>query len=236
VIRSRISQSELLRSLYVLALAVALLPCSAIAAPGLCTKGVWSAQGRRVYVFRTDEMVPARSVSSANSRYKIQGRDHEVVLLGSAEAQPLNELTVNKPLMEALWAPDSSYFVINESDGGVVGTWVPYLYTLRSGIAVRVDLSAVFKAAASLPECFEPEVPNVGIIGWSKDSSEAWVLAQSPPHSSCSNLGSLAGFRVALHDGEVLERLPESSVRRRWGRHLGCHFPLKQYKNKRPAG
>jgi len=123
-----------------------------------------------------------------------------------------------------MWAPDSRHFVANASDGGVVGTWNATVFAVRQGRAHRLaPLRDVQLAANRLARCEEPETANLGVAAWLAGGAEMLVVAQVPPHSSCRNMGQMHGYRVATGSGRILESLSHATMRKRWGRTLGCN-------------
>ncbi len=95
---------------------------------------------------------------------------------------------------EAAWSPDSTAFFVTYSDGGMVGTYhVMVVYVTNSGLRVVEPVPngrRLFK-----PTCFDPEVPNVGAIGWvGQDSDRLAIAVQVPPHSSCASMGTFKAF------------------------------------------
>jgi hypothetical protein len=55
------------------------------------------------------------------------------------------------------------------------------------------------------PRCFDPELPNVGAIGWVGETSEKLAIAvQVPPHSSCASMGTFKAFVIRLPSGAVV--------------------------------
>jgi len=130
------------------------------------------------------------------------------------------------PLWEVVWAPNSKFVAINASDGGVVGTWDATIYELNDeGHPTDFALSdLVRKAAGTLPNCASPEDVNVAVAGWTDPGTNALVIVEVPPHSSCKNGGALMGFRVAIESHQIVERLSEMQLRQRWATLLGPRF------------
>lgn len=202
---------------------VAAAPVTAgVAAPGCA--GIWSAQGDVLAATNArGELDRARSVAPDGRHYVAE--TNGVLSFGAVgtSGSPLN-VYVNLPYMEVVWSPDSKRFGINSSDGGYVGSWNFNVYSVEDGgRAVESDVYGhVRKLAGGLPRCDEPEVPNFGVVGWSKDGAEVLVVAQVPPHSSCKNMGETRGFRVSAVSGKMIEEIPAKALGRQWRTQLGC--------------
>lgn len=128
-------------------------------------------------------------------------------------------------LAELLWAPDSSAFVVTQSDGGWVGNWYVTVYAVGSDSVhkfnVMKPVSASFKKTYT---CDDAENPNVGAVAWLGGSKELLVAAEVPPHSSCRGMGNVAGFVVDPKTGNVLAALTEGQLRKHFAEFLGTRF------------
>ena len=110
------------------------------------------------------------------------------------------------PRAELLWAPSSRALVISESDGGTVGTWTVQLLILdNANIDSRPIATNVIRSFTKQFRCHDPEVPNVGAIGWASDSRS--VL--------------LRGYRVSVPSGQILEEISQDRLRARWNAFFG---------------
>jgi hypothetical protein len=128
-------------------------------------------------------------------------------------------------LTEIVHSPSGTAFALNASDGGIVGTWDVQIFIGRSAAAAERTLHPeVRQAVDSFPQCGETEVPNLGLAAWLKGGTEMLLIAEVPPHSSCTNMGSLRGLRVETATGRLLEQIPENVVRAKWKHTLGCRF------------
>jgi hypothetical protein len=132
-------------------------------------------------------------------------------------------------LTEILWSPDSKAFVVNASNGGVVGTWNAYYYSIDAqGRPVSTNLQDSLSAMTQkIPHCDDQEKANVGVAGWLDGGKDLLVVAEVPPHSSCRNMGAIRGFRVEVAPWSIVGEISESKLRRDWGRLLGPRFASK---------
>ena len=138
----------------------------------------------------------------------------------------MTAIPANPSLTEVIWSPDAAAFVVNSSEGGLVGTWGAYVRVLASdgSWAMRDVRRLIEPAAKGVVQCATDEVPNLGAAGWLEEGRELLIVLEVPPHSSCRNLGALVGFRVSRRDWSILERIPESILRAKWGALLGPRF------------
>jgi len=182
--------------------------------------GLWASAGRAPFADRVEPReVPSpdgrlRAVGDAHGRVHIVKEKRDTVLAGP---------TFNPALTEVLWSPDSRYVVVNQSEGGAVGQWQPFIYAVRpDGSVSRRKLErAVVRDAASLPQgCYTREAPNLVVVGFPAPR-ELLFVASVLPHSNCRNLGEILAYRVRLSDGRIVERISEVSLRERFGHLLG---------------
>jgi hypothetical protein len=130
-------------------------------------------------------------------------------------------------LVEMVRSPSGTAFALNASDGGLAGTWDVQIFIGGSAAAAERTLHPeVRQAVDAFPQCEEREVPNLGLAAWLKGGTEMLLIAEVPPHSSCTNMGSLRGLRVETATGRLLEQIPENVVRAKWKHTLGCRFLL----------
>ena len=180
--------------------------------------GIWAAAGQRL-----DQTGSPRQIQSPNKALAVRESNGSLVVVARNRTTAIDAVPATPPLTEVLWAPDSLAFVVNASDGGVVGTWDAYLYSVADGAEPTArDLRRLVESQTQgIARCTTDEVLNLGAIGWREKSRELLVLAEVPPHSSCQNPGAIFGFRVSVQDWKVLERIPETQVRSAWAQFLG---------------
>jgi len=147
---------------------------------------------------------------------------------GPAGHDALRALGVDATLAEIVHSPAGAQWAVNASDGGAVGTWDVRVFSGTKGKPVELTLHPeVQKAAASFPRCEQKEDPNFALAAWLKGGTEMLIVAEVPPHSSCTNMGALRalrGLRVSTQTGRLLAQLPEAALRRKWERALGCRL------------
>jgi hypothetical protein len=122
---------------------------------------------------------------------------------------------------EAAWSPDSKAFFVTYSGGGNVGTYhVKVVYVTDTGL--RIVEPVPNGRRLFVPTCFDPELPNVAAIKWTRpDSSRLLIAVQVPPHSSCASMGTFRAFEIALPDGAVVSRYGQIRTKEVFGRDLG---------------
>src|SRR5215208_7966807 len=98
----------------------------AIAAQQDVVGGIWAAGGQRLV---TSLASPSRTIQSPDGTRSIRLTDDGLVLTANSRTALLPEIeAASASLIEVLWGPHSDAFVVNASDGGLVGTWDTYYY------------------------------------------------------------------------------------------------------------
>lgn len=186
-------------------------------------EGIWSKGGKAPATNAVDEL---RVPSPDRTRSVVGTREGLRLDEGAGESSVALPVVALLPLWEVVWAPDSLFVAVNASDGGAVGTWDATIFNVRptGSIATFLVSSLVRRAAHTFAKCESPEDVNVALVGWEDNGAIAHVVAEVPPHSSCKNMGSLRGYRVAVKSERILESLGESSLRKRWSAELGSRF------------
>lgn len=125
---------------------------------------------------------------------------------------------------EAAWAPDSKAFFVTYSDGGNVGTYhVRVVYVTDSGVRAIEPVPngrRLFK-----PTCVDPEIPNVGAIGWVGNGSDQLAIAVAvPPHSSCASMGTFKAYVIQLPTGKVVSQYDQVEAKRSFSNLIGSEL------------
>jgi hypothetical protein len=132
----------------------------------------------------------------------------------------------------ALWSPDSDLLSITSSDGGAVGNWKVYVYSVEGDAVVKHDvmrqvqseLARVFPAGVDPffsqreREQFarDPSWVNVFAVRWLSNPERLLVLASVPPSSRYgANLGKHRGYIVEPRTGHILHRCKETEFTQR---------------------
>lgn len=163
------------------------------------------------------------NIPAPNGKVSIKATSEGLSLVGRNGS---THIEAYPPLMEVLWAPDSRNFVINVSDGGLVGHWDTYLYSIDADESpVYRDIQKIVRPIADvLLQCEPKEEANLGVVSWINGGKDILIIAEVPPHSSCRNMGAIFGFRVSAKSGEIVERMSEDALRKKWAKALGCRF------------
>ncbi|GLQ98137.1 hypothetical protein GCM10007863_25570 [Dyella mobilis] len=138
---------------------------------------------------------------------------------GKAASKPLEI----EDLAEVNWAPDSREFAVTQSDGGWVGTWTVTAYAVTPDGLHSYELSKLVAAKFQARKGGCAEIPNVGAGGW-LGPGRLLVIAEAPPHSSCSDMGSIRGYEVAVEHAQILDEYDAPALKSRFGRLLGRRF------------
>jgi hypothetical protein len=144
----------------------------------------------------------------------------------------------------ALWSPNSDLLAIGSSDGGSVGNWKVYVYSIEHGAVmthdvmgrVQAEIARDFPAAVNPAgtEFFsqrerteyarDPSWVNVLAKHWLRNPERLLVTAGVPPSSSCgANMGKMRGYIIDPHSGDILRRYTESQFRRVWPGYADSH-------------
>lgn len=186
-----------------------------------CT-GIW-AEGAKL-PFKGDMLTSTESISP-NGVSSISGSMEGLSLINKGKVSHI-DILFSPPLVEVLWAPDSRKFVINMSDGGLVGTWETCIYSIDDrGNPVPIDIQNLIKPISNkIMQCEPKEEANIGIAAWLNNSTEILLIVEVPPHSSCRNMSTITGFRISIETRKIIERISENELRKNWKRVLGCRF------------
>lgn len=163
------------------------------------------------------------NIPAPNARVFIKATSKGLLLVGKNTS---THIEVYPPLMEILWSPESKIFVINVSDGGLVGSWDAKFFSIsKDDLPVFLDvLKEVRPFADKFLRCEPKQEANIGVVAWLNDDKEALIIAEVPPHSSCPNMGAIQGFRVLVESGKIIERISEPVLRKKWRHVLGCRL------------
>jgi len=122
---------------------------------------------------------------------------------------------------EAAWSPHSKAFFVTYSDGGDVGTYrVRVYYATDAGIRWVEPITNGRRLLT--PNCFDPEVPNVGAIEWfGAGSDELAVAIQVPPHSSCAAMGTFRAFIIRVPSGAIVAAYSQVQAKKLFSNAIG---------------
>jgi hypothetical protein len=191
----------------------------AITNPASTGSGTWAASGQIPEVDGSGAISP-------DGTYRVVASDEGLSLIDHDGRAASLAIVATPPLWEVVWSPDSRWFAVNFSDGGVVGTWDVAIYA--AGAAGKqsslVTSASIRKSAQGVAHCESPEELNIGLVSWAAGGKAALLVAEVPSHSSCKNMGAIFGFDVSVDSGKILGRRPERTLRQTSGDILGCRF------------
>jgi hypothetical protein len=135
-------------------------------------------------------------------------------------------MTLNPAVNAELeWSPDSEAFFITASDGGNVGNYHLLLYTDQNNSLVVRDFSPLIAKAFGNPvKCFDPEVPNIGGIGWQRGHGRLLLAAEIPPHSNCDSMGTFKAYQVDVVNMHIVDSYSQLAAKQRFGSLLGVEL------------
>lgn len=113
------------------------------------------------------------------------------------------------------WSATSALFFVTYSDGGAVGTYHASAYLFSPRSIKKMDLTGAARRdfQSHYPKCFSPEEPNIVGVAWSADSTKLLVAAQVLPHSNCDNMGTFSLYAVAVPNGRIIDRIPQTAAK-----------------------
>ncbi len=209
--------------------------------PSAQTRG-WDAESTQLPQFWNPDSKPA-ALSSPNGKLILR-------VVGSTDlsapdyflerdGRPLSPKIspYNSPL--ALWSPDSHLLAITSSDGGSVGNWKVYVYSVEGDVViehnvmkpVQVDLAQKFPAGINPKgrsffsredrERFarDPSWVNVFAVRWLTNPGGLLVEGTVPGSSGYgANMGELQGYVIDPITGAILHTYTEKELMRVLGR------------------
>lgn len=205
---------------FLIALAFALFESPITNADSIERDGIWAAAGQEPGAF---DSIPRKDVWSPNHEMVLREGREGLSIFGK-HTTLLQDILALPPLVEVLWAPDSRAFIVNGSDGGLVGDWKAHFYTLDDGDRpVARDLAGLIEPLVrKFPQCGEDEpYTNLGAVAWLKEGKELLVAAEVPDHSPCRNMGAIKGFRISVTSWKVVEQISAAELHRKWANVLG---------------
>lgn len=131
----------------------------------------------------------------------------------------------------ALWSPDSDLLAMTSSDGGAVGSWKVYVYSVEGDAVVehnvmrqvQEELARAFPAGIDPPgysffsqrdrEQFarDPSWVNVFAVRWLENPERLLILASVPSSSGYgADMGERRGYVVEPITGHILHRCTET--------------------------
>lgn len=196
--------------------------CDSSAIKNNCS-GIWAVSAKPPYV--GSGLIPSE-IPAPNGTSSVKASRYSLSLVSGEHTKELQELLFTPALTEVLWSPDSRNFVINTSEGGWVGQWNTYFYSIdQDGYPISRDLESLIRSIANnFAQCDPPEEANIGTVAWLNDGKELLFVAEVPPHSSCRNMGDTLGFRVSVQSWKVIERISEGELQKNWTTVFGCRF------------
>lgn len=131
-------------------------------------------------------------------------------------------------LPEVLVSPDGRHIALTDSDGGFVGSFRIQIVNRDGETLPPPDFSALARRDYQSRPGVCTESPNAAAIAWRNDGQSLLVVVESPPHSSCPDLGAMRGYELDSVTGEILASYPEADFRRRFQPLLGPRLqPLR---------
>jgi hypothetical protein len=71
------------------------------------------------------------------------------------------------------------------------------------------------------------ERPNIVALTWVEGSRKIMLVAESPNHSSCPDMGNIAGYLVEVPSGKIIKRYDKKELRANYGSYFGPRLDFK---------
>ena len=125
---------------------------------------------------------------------------------------------------EILWAPDSSSFAVNESEGGGGFDQRAYIFYVKESGLAKLDVSrSIDKAFGSPVTCEVPVLPNSAVLAWLAPD-RLLVVAEVVPVSVCKHPGTFLTYEVSLPDLKILDQHTQRESKQKFMQYLGCEL------------
>jgi hypothetical protein len=114
--------------------------------------------------------------------------------------------------IELGWSPDSTQFFIMYSAGGAVGDFHVHVFQVRSG---RVEELAYPRKAAydfHRKHSCDSRINNLFFLGWTPDSSQAFLVAEVYPTSDCTQMSLFRGYLMDTRTNAIVHRFGEQDT------------------------
>ncbi|MBO3276333.1 hypothetical protein [Pseudomonas schmalbachii] len=182
-------------------------------------KGVWSSTETALY--RQDGT--SRTIHSKDNSISIEPSQNGIAISQSNGDSSTTPITYSPPLAQTIWNNAGNGFAINSSEGGLVGTWSTEIYVkYAKGKLINLSINDVIQPYLnSFQKCDPPELANYAAIGWSADDRVVLLIIESPPHSSCRNMGEIMGVALDTSANQVIQILPQQKLKKKWREKLG---------------
>jgi hypothetical protein len=125
---------------------------------------------------------------------------------------------------EILWAPDSSSFAVNETEGGGGFDQRAYIFYVKESGLKKLDVSRpVEKAFGFQGKCDAPLLPNSAVLAWLAPD-RLLVVAEVADVSVCKHPGTFLTYELSLPDLKILERHTQREAKQKFMQYLGCEL------------
>jgi len=125
---------------------------------------------------------------------------------------------------EILWAPDSSSFAVNETEGGGGFDQRAYIFYAKESGLIRLDVSRPVEKVFGYPGKCEVQVPpNSAVLAW-LGPDRLLVAAEVVNVSVCKYMGTFVTYEVSLPDLKILARHTQKESKLRFNQYLGCEL------------
>jgi hypothetical protein len=125
---------------------------------------------------------------------------------------------------EILWAPDSSSFAVNETEGGGGFGQRAYIFYVEESGLRKLDVSRPVEKGFGYPGKCEVRVPpSSAVLAWLAPN-RLLVVAEVVNVSVCKHPGTFLTYEVALPDLKILARHTQRESKQRFMQYLGCEL------------
>jgi hypothetical protein len=214
----------------ILIILLALIASNALGAsvPEGAKLGDWSSAS--YLVWPTEKGTPGGGirVPSPDEAHSAIIQEHILTVVTRQPGEKHSQSIYLYAIAEVGWASDSAALFLTRSDGGWVGSWFTRVILMKGREFGEIDIS--HQAAEDFHEHFSKcpkEQPNVIAITWVGGSRQLLLVAESPDHSSCPDMGNIAGYLVEVPSGEIIKRYNKKELRANYGSYFGPRLNFK---------
>ncbi|HEX7285751.1 MAG TPA: hypothetical protein VF532_06180 [Candidatus Angelobacter sp.] len=125
---------------------------------------------------------------------------------------------------EILWAPDSSSFAVNETEGGGGFDQRAYIFYVKESGLTKLDVSRpVEKAFGFQGKCDARLLPNTAVLAWLAPD-RLLAVAEVVDVSVCKHPGTFLTYEVSFPDLKILARHTQRESKQKFMQYLGCEL------------
>jgi hypothetical protein len=190
--------------------------------------GDWSSAAYFVWPIQKDAQYREIRIPSPDRTWSTVIRENSLTFVTSRSNVNPSPPVYLYGLAEVGWASDSSALFLTRSDGGWVGSWFARVILVNAGKLREIDITqeAAKDFHNHISKCAE-EQPNMIALAWLDGSRKLLLVAESPNHSSCPDMGNIAGYIIEVPSGRILNTYDKKALKAKFGHFFGPRLKSK---------